>query len=80
MKIIETEKRLKFASRYLSPCYQFYGYKHKLKSSHPFKFVNNRKMILIFNDYELKNTQNLALHSCGGFCYCWFAFTVSLDF
>lgn len=70
MKIIETEKRLKFASRYLSPCYQFYGYKHKLKSSHPFKFVNNRKMILIFNDYELKNTQKLALHSCGGFCYC----------
>ena len=53
MKIIETEKRLKFAIRYLSPCYQFYGYKHKLKSSHPFKFVNNRKMILIFNDYEL---------------------------
>ena len=55
---IETEKRLKFASRYLSSCYQFYRYKHKLKSSHPFKFVNNRKVILIFNDYELKTTKN----------------------
>lgn len=37
-------------------------------------------MILIFNDDELKNTENLALHSCGGFCYCCFAFIVSLDF